>query len=641
LRFSLLAVVALCSAFYFWTADGAPAGFSSPYGYYNRLTEALLHGQTSLLVKPSPRLLALRDPYDPVANNNFRYHDAILYRGKYYLYWGLAPVMLAYLPFRAFSGQYLNDATACATFASLGLLFFALLVAAIRNDRFPKASPWIAVSLVLLGAFASMIPFVLRRPLVYEAAVTCGYFLTAVFYYTAYHGAFRNTLKLGWLAAAGVALGLCFLCRPDLTICALVLATACLMYARAGKRFWAALALSFGPLLACIVIQAFYNYARFGSPTEFGLRYQLAGIYMPDYVFFSIPRGLCSALFYLFSIPIVSPVFPFVTASSNGLVGPLYTAEMALAPSIPNFGFEQVIGVPVATPLLLLLVLVPFLGSRAFGRKLHVFVLSLLAATLILVAFMCVGFSATMRYEVDFLPMLLVVLSIVVLWIAQREKPRWAKRALGAAFAILVFYSACISTAMSFTGYQDWYRQNYRSQFDGIIEALRPFERTLADANAYGAVRARVIVPACRPKALGDPLMTSGVKSSGDFLSLRCLRNDGTFAVTWDHWGIPPRTGVPLHLQSGQAITVDIVAPPLFPATQTVTDFLYPAGTWKQITKTCLVRINGEIVFRDDECATYPAGPRSVFLFRNLIGGTTTAPSFAGRVLSLERVPPR
>src|SRR5688572_9015456 len=59
------------------------------YGsYYGQLTDALLRGQLHLIEAPDPRLLALPDPYDPVANKPFRYHDAALYDGKYYLYWG-------------------------------------------------------------------------------------------------------------------------------------------------------------------------------------------------------------------------------------------------------------------------------------------------------------------------------------------------------------------------------------------------------------------------------------------------------------------------------------------------------------------------------------------------------------------------
>ena len=64
-------------------------------GYYVALlADAFLHRQTSLRVMPDPRLLALPDPYDPLTNAPFRLHDALLFNGRYYLYWGPVPSLI-------------------------------------------------------------------------------------------------------------------------------------------------------------------------------------------------------------------------------------------------------------------------------------------------------------------------------------------------------------------------------------------------------------------------------------------------------------------------------------------------------------------------------------------------------------------
>src|SRR5580658_6730080 len=52
--------------------------------YFPIMADAFLHGQVSMRPRPSPGLLALRDPYDPIANKPFRWHDATLYDGKFY-----------------------------------------------------------------------------------------------------------------------------------------------------------------------------------------------------------------------------------------------------------------------------------------------------------------------------------------------------------------------------------------------------------------------------------------------------------------------------------------------------------------------------------------------------------------------------
>jgi hypothetical protein len=82
------AVSCLIFLFYFWTATSSERPFhprDTSNEFNNQLTDSLLEGHTYLAAKPSPQLLALRDPYDPRLNEHFRLHDASLYRGRYYL----------------------------------------------------------------------------------------------------------------------------------------------------------------------------------------------------------------------------------------------------------------------------------------------------------------------------------------------------------------------------------------------------------------------------------------------------------------------------------------------------------------------------------------------------------------------------
>src|SRR5215471_15087803 len=76
--------------FYLWTASsGLPFAVGRPQeGFYNLLTRALLRGQLHLPVEPRPEMFELQEPYDPGKNAPYRFHDASLYRGKYYLYFG-------------------------------------------------------------------------------------------------------------------------------------------------------------------------------------------------------------------------------------------------------------------------------------------------------------------------------------------------------------------------------------------------------------------------------------------------------------------------------------------------------------------------------------------------------------------------
>src|SRR5512144_801094 len=70
-------------------------------GYYNMMTDALLHRLLHLREAPDPGLFELSDPYDEARNSRLRLHDASLYRGKYYLYFGVVPALVLFLPLRA------------------------------------------------------------------------------------------------------------------------------------------------------------------------------------------------------------------------------------------------------------------------------------------------------------------------------------------------------------------------------------------------------------------------------------------------------------------------------------------------------------------------------------------------------------
>ena len=98
------------------------AGIGLP-DYYGSLADALLQGQLHLLQQPSPELVALSDPYDPSLNAPFRtdLHDMSLYKDRLYLYFGITPALLLWLPTRLM-GLQITDAFAVVLFSWGALL---------------------------------------------------------------------------------------------------------------------------------------------------------------------------------------------------------------------------------------------------------------------------------------------------------------------------------------------------------------------------------------------------------------------------------------------------------------------------------------------------------------------------------------
>src|SRR5215510_8745379 len=173
-------VVLLLAAFYIWTAsNGYPLREAPRDGYYNMLTRALAAGQLHLLEEPKPEMFELSLPYEPGKNAPARLHDASLYHGRYYLYFGVVPVVALFLPWRLAGLGDLPEAVAALAFAVGGLLLWLAVLRRLLREHLPGTSPWMLAGATAVLGVASVVPFLLRCPFVYEVAIAGGYFFLA------------------------------------------------------------------------------------------------------------------------------------------------------------------------------------------------------------------------------------------------------------------------------------------------------------------------------------------------------------------------------------------------------------------------------------------------------------------------------
>ena len=101
-RLLLIGLIGVTAAFYFWTvAPEKPRQLFSIEGanYYNLLSRGFLKGELSLDVPDDPILATLANPYDPVQRAGHGLHDASYFQGKFYLYFGVTPALVLFVPF--------------------------------------------------------------------------------------------------------------------------------------------------------------------------------------------------------------------------------------------------------------------------------------------------------------------------------------------------------------------------------------------------------------------------------------------------------------------------------------------------------------------------------------------------------------
>jgi hypothetical protein len=149
--------------------------------FHNLIADALLRGQAHLTVQPPRELLRLKDPYDPHANTKLRIDhgliDLSLYKGKLYAYFGPAPAILLFIPFRLLRVGDLSPALAALVFSVLGFAFSVLLFKRLARYFFGSIPLWIECFSILALGLAVPVPFIIYAGCGYEVAIACAYFL--------------------------------------------------------------------------------------------------------------------------------------------------------------------------------------------------------------------------------------------------------------------------------------------------------------------------------------------------------------------------------------------------------------------------------------------------------------------------------
>jgi hypothetical protein len=408
----ILLVFLLIVGFYGWTAFSPHSGNKidgvwSEYWYtraptgYEELADAFLHGRLSMTELPKPELLALPDPYDPIANGPFRHHDWVLYEGKYFLQWSPLPALLMFVPAKIL-GLPMNGPLACILLGStLLILLFKLLSKTVPSSR--SRSPIKNALLILLLGFGTYTPILLRRPAAYEVAILMGSTFAALsmLLFTKFQSS-RKMQPL-WASMSVLTSLLSFWSRPSFLFMPILTIGFIVFNSRNNLRkiFYAVSA----PLISVATAMGSYNYLRFGSLSEFGSQYQLAG-FKPDkfstkWILPKLQSDFLSHRFFGF--------FPWTTTGDSP-----FNARMR-----PGYNIEQNLGLFVVIPWAFIVCIISWQKRHSLMNKLigsyQIIAISLLIAVSTWTVQLLVVPGTTSRYLGDFAPFfILVILSMLL-----------------------------------------------------------------------------------------------------------------------------------------------------------------------------------------------------------------------------------
>jgi hypothetical protein len=477
----LAAVCALVIGVYAYMAQSGPSELRTPNAtdaYYNLLVQGFRVGQLSLKKEVPPGLAQLADPYDPTANapyrtRPYRLHDLSYYQGRFYLYFGVTPALILFWPYVALTGHYLFHREAVAIFCSIGFLAGVGLLGALWRRYFADVSVGVVAAGALALGLATGVPVLLSRSDVYEVPISCGYMLTMLALGAIWRALHEPERRCWWVAAASLAYGLVVGARPSLLFGAVILLTPVAQNWRERRKIWAPLLAAAGPILLIGVGLMLYNARRFGSPFEFGLRYQLALYPQVTAKFFRLQYLWLNFRLYFLQPARWSGRFPFVQA--------------AAAPPLPS-GYLQVenpFGVLINIPLVWLALAAPLawrgrsVEERSILRGFLASVALLFGTSVLPLLFLN---SAINRYEMDFGPALLLLAAVGILGLerALADRPAW-RRAVRWVCALLLAFSVTFNLLASVEYHVE--AHNILGvellQAGNVSEAARQFEQAL------------------------------------------------------------------------------------------------------------------------------------------------------------------
>lgn len=291
------------------------------------LVDAFKNGQVHLLIEPSDSLKSLKNPYDyserKVEAVNYLW-DHCFYNGKYYSYYGIAPVIFLFLPYHLITGYYFPSIWAALIFGIIGIIFLTKLYLLVIKKWFSN----LQVNYVLMGLIvlqlSSGVWFSIARPVFYEVAISSGFasLLIGAYFFLSSNIIGEGEISCRRLMVGTLFMALSVMCRPTLAVycvVSLVFIWFGFKKLKSGENFKKSKAVQYFvcallPYVFFGGIQMLYNYARFDSPFEFGIKYSLTindftqAEYHTQFV-------LVLAYAFLFAAPYFVPDFPFVSSS--------------------------------------------------------------------------------------------------------------------------------------------------------------------------------------------------------------------------------------------------------------------------------------------------------------------------------------
>lgn len=443
---------------------------------YSMLAESLAQGDLYLQKEPPQWLQEMDDPYDKGARDEARkaggedyLFDVAYYEGHYYVYFGIVPELMFYLPFYLATGKHFPTAIGILLAMIAFVCGCTALLDRFARHHFKSVNLGVFLLLQIPLVMCSGMLYLVKFPTFYSLPIMCALAFSIWGLCLWLHGRSSEHPE-GWYIGGSLCMALVLGCRPQLVVLSLLaFPLFWRLYVTERKLFTPAGARQFACLIAPYVVVVagvmWYNAARFGSPLDFGANYNLTVHNMTK-------RGLAfgriaPAIFaYFLQPPCADGTFPFLQSV------PFDTTYMGQTVREATFG-----GIIACLPVLWLLAFTrPIIKMRREDHRTNTVagtIIVLLVSGLLVAVLDAELAGILQRYFADFSFMFLAAAVLLVFVVNERVNTESRTgRALRTILVLVVGISLLYSTLLCFVPEIGWYSDVYGWAYQNIIETF-------------------------------------------------------------------------------------------------------------------------------------------------------------------------
>lgn len=368
-RVKIISIVVMLIIEVFFTswAIKLNGAFKDPYSPSERqfmlMAEALASGQTHLMLDVSQKLIECEDPYDFQLRlieciGDEPPWDVGYYDGHYFVYFGVAPIIIYYLTHYLIFGYHIKTLTVVLINLILAILGIAALVYEMARRWYPKLPLAVYLMFTNMFTFGCGLIFLIMKPDFYAVPLSMAVALLMWGLYCFIRSIEVDRINPWFIALGSLLLALEAATRPQFLLASFL---AILIFWNAvfkqrilfSKKSIVATTSFIMPYVVVAALVMFYNYDRFGNIFDFGANYNLTFNNMP-YRGFHLDRLLHGTVGYLFYPCTVTNRFPYFDISTyhsgyqgisadEPLFGGLIYNNVILLVALFGFKFKKII----------------------------------------------------------------------------------------------------------------------------------------------------------------------------------------------------------------------------------------------------------------------------------------------------------